>query len=180
MRQVRPGVSSICITDSQAVPSGAHHQITPRQQILYVYSKMSGAGYDVVVDVDEEVNLFPILHASARTANLSRVISATLTYKRISNSTPQTSTPINPQVGESYLAPLLASLLPRPPAAAPRNASSGPYPSIRNSSTWIPALCCRDAGPHYTLARTFWMYWRGILISMGRFGLRRRLSSFCS
>ena len=114
-------------------------------------------------------------------ANLkSRVISATLIYKRISNSTLQTSTPINLQAGENCLAPPLAFLLQLQPPAAPRNASSGPYLSTRNSSTSIPAPCCRDVGPRYIPERTFLMCWRGTLISMDRFGLRRRSSSFCS
>lgn len=33
-----------------------YHQITPRPPTQNIRSKMSGAGYDVVVDVDEEVN----------------------------------------------------------------------------------------------------------------------------
>lgn len=107
------------------------------------------AGYDVVVDVDEEGDVSPPLSWTTRSTNLWSSLD-TLIFKKTLSFTPRTSTAMLPQSLENFLVPLQGFLrLLQHPAVAPPRDSSGPCPSTRNSSMSTRAPFLRDAGPRF-------------------------------
>ena len=114
---------------------------------------------------------------NAYTAN--RISLDTLIFKKILSSILPTSTPI-PRIQESCQARPLVSLRPPQLEVVPLNATSGHCPSMRNSSTLIPARFYQDAGLRCIHEQISWMFWKVTLISMGLFGLRPPWSSYSS
>ena len=161
--------------------------------------KMSGSGYDAVVDVDDEVRwtLTKLTHRyhqslKHRLANkvvpmrTHRATSATPTSKKTSNSTAPTSPNPRAAAARSPAPPAFCPLRqpPRPPleraARARPSATSGACPFTRSSSTSTPRPCCRAAGRRSSRAQTSSTCSRATPTCTGRFGSPRRWCSSCS
>lgn len=147
---------------------------------------MSGAGYDAVVDVDDEVCvhaccvLFSPLPPSQADTGVPRATSDTPTSRKTSSSTTRPSQ--RPRIARARAAQAPdCRLLPRlDPVRVPRSVTSGPSPSTPSSSMSTPRLFSRVAGRPCTRGLTSWTCWRATRTCTVRSGSRRPWSSSCS